>query len=144
MDGETAMQVTPYLNFDGQCAEAFELPARLFDGKITFMMTFGESPMAETEPVETHGAIMHATVELPDGQQLQGSDAPGGRYNKPAGFAVAVALDDAGKAHAVFKELAKGGVETMAIQETFWAKAFGMVTDRFGIPWMINVNKPMS
>ena len=139
------MQVTPYLNFDGQCAEAFELYAKLFGGKITFMMTFGESPMAETQPVETHGAIMHATVELPGGQQLQGSDAPGGSSNKPAGFAVAVSLDDAGKGREIFNELAKGGVETMAMQETFWAEGFGMLTDRFGIPWMINAGaKPMA
>lgn len=137
------MQVTPYLNFDGQCAEAFALYAKLLDGKIGFIQTFGESPMAATVPVEDHGAVMHASLELPDGQLIQGSDAPGGRYNKPAGFMVTVSLDDVDKAHHVFKELVKDGVETMAIQETFWAKAFGMLTDRFGIPWMVNVDKPM-
>jgi len=139
------MQITPYLNFDGQCAEAFELYAKLFDGKITFMMTFGESPMAGDMPVEAHGAIMHASIDLPGGQQLQGSDAPGGRYNKPAGFAVAVSLEDADKGRHIFKELVKGGVETMAMQETFWADGFGMLTDRFGVPWMINAGaKPMA
>ncbi len=138
------MEIVPYLNFDGKCAEAFAFYEKLFDGKITFLMTFGESPMAETMPVEEHGAVMHATLLLADGQTLQGSDAPGGRYNKPVGFAISLSLDDVDKAHHVFKELVKGGVETMAMQETFWAKGFGMVTDRFDIPWMINVYKPMN
>ena len=139
------MQVTPYLNFDGQCAEAFDFYARLFGGKITFIMSFGESPMAGHVPVEDHGAIMHATIELPGGQLLQGSDAPGGRYNKPAGFAVSISVDDADKGHHIFKELVKGGVETMAMQETFWAQGFGMLTDRFSVPWMINAgSKPMA
>ena len=136
------MDVVPYLNFDGDCAEAFAFYEKLFDGKITFLMNFGESPMADHVPVEDHGAILHVTLSLPGGRTIQGSDAPGGRYNKPAGFAVSVTLPTVDKAHAVFKELTKGGVETMAIQETFWALAFGMVTDRFGIPWMINVDKP--
>jgi len=138
------MQVTPYLNFDGQCAEAFALYAKLFDGKITFMMTHGESPMREMIPVEDHGAIMHSTLELPGGVLIQGADAPGGRYNKPQGFAVAVNFDDVAKAEHAFKELVKGGVETMAMQETFWAERFGMLTDRFSIPWMFNAGmRPM-
>lgn len=138
------MKVTPYLNFDGQCAEAFDAYAKLFDGKIGFIQTFGQSPMAEAMPVEDHGAVMHASLELPGGQLIQGSDAPGGRYNKPAGFMVTVSLDDVEKAEHIFKELLKGGVETMAMQETFWAKRFGMLVDRFAIPWMLNVEKPMN
>ena len=137
------MDVVPYLNFDGQCAEAFAFYEKLLDGEITFLMNFGESPMADHVPVEDHGAILHATLSLPGGRTIQGSDAPGGRYNKPAGFAVSITFDTVDKAHQVFKELTRGGVETMAIQETFWALAFGMVTDRFSIPWMINVDKPM-
>ena len=137
------MDVVPYLNFDGQCAEAFEFYAKLLGGEITFLMSFGESPMADHVPVEDHGAILHATLSLPGGRTIQGSDAPGGRYNKPAGFAVSITLDTVEDAHRVFKELTKGGVETMAMQETFWAKAFGMATDRFSVPWMVNVDKPM-
>jgi len=138
------MQFTPYLNFDGQCAEAFALYEKIFDGKITFMMTNGESPMKDTVPVELHGAVMHATLELPGGQSLQGADAAGDWYKTPAGFAVSISLDDVEKAEHIFKELVHGGVERMAMQETFWAKRFGMLTDRFAIPWMINVYKPMS
>jgi len=138
------MKVTPYLNFDGQCAEAFAFYAELFGGKIGFIQTFGESPMAQAVPVEDHGAVMHASLELPDGQLIQGSDAPGGRYNTPAGFMVTVSLDDPDRADHIFKELLKGGVETMAMQETFWALRFGMLVDRFAIPWMFNVEKPMA
>ncbi len=138
------MQVLPYLNFDGQCAEAFAFYEKLFGGKINFLMTFGESPMADGIPVEDHGAIVHGTLELPGGALIQGSDAIGGRYNKPAGFMVSISPETDDKAEHIFKELVKGGVETMAMQETFWATRFGMLVDRFGIPWMINVNKPMN
>ena len=138
------LKIVPYLHFDGECAEAFAFYEKLFDGKITFLMSHGESPMADSTPAEFHGAVMHATLELPDGQVLQGTDAIDGRYHKPAGFSISLSLDDVEKAHHVFKELTKGGIEHMAIQETFWAKAFGMLVDRFGIPWMINVYKPMS
>ncbi len=138
------MKVTPYLNFDGQCAEAFAFYEQLFGGKIGFIQTFGESPMAQAMPVEDHGAVMHASLELPGGQLIQGSDAPGGRYNKPAGFMVTISLDSAEKGEHIFKELLKGGVETMALQETFWAVRFGMLVDRFAIPWMVNVEKPMN
>ena len=139
-----AMQVLPYLYFDGKCAEAFALYEKVLDGNISFLMTYGESPMASTVPVEDHGAVMHATLDLADGQKIQGSDAIMGPYEKPASFAISLSLDDVDKAHHVFKELIKGGVETMAMQETFWAKTFGMLTDRYGNAWIINVYKPMN
>ena len=138
------LQIVPYLYFDGQCAEAFALYEKVLDGKISFLMTHGESPMAASVPVEDHGAVMHATLDLADGQRIQGSDAIMGDYDKPASFAISLSLDDVDKAHHVFKELTKGGVETMAMQETFWAKAFGMLTDRYGIAWIVNVYKPMN
>ncbi len=138
------LQIVPYLYFDGKCAEAFAFYEKALDGKITFLSTFGESPMASTVPVEDHGAVMHATLQLADGQLIQGSDAIQGRYEKPASFSISASFDDVDKAHHVFKELTKGGAETMALQETFWAKAFGMLTDPYGIAWMINVYKPMN
>ncbi|MGZ3298796.1 MAG: VOC family protein [Asticcacaulis sp.] len=136
------MQINPYLNFNGDCAEAFAFYEKVFDGKITFVMTHGESPMKDVLPVEWHGAIMHATLDI-GGQTLNGADAPGERYKTPAGFAVSVSLSDAERAERIFSELVKGGVEQMAMQETFWAERFGMLVDRFGIPWMFNVAKPM-
>lgn len=131
------MKFSPYLNFDGKCAEAFAFYEQLFDGKITFIQTFGDSPMKDSVSADWHGAVMHATLEIGD-QTLSGSDAPEPMYHTPQGFMVSISLSDVDKAEHIFKELKKGGSEQMAMQETFWAKRFGMCTDRFGTPWMVN------
>ncbi len=135
------MQLNTHLNFDGNCREAFEYYGKLFAGKVTFMMTYGESPMAAHVPAEDHGKIMHGTVEL-GGQRLTGADLAGGRYGKPQGFDVMLSLEDPQEAERIFEALADGGWTQMPLQESFWALRFGMVTDRFGIPWMINCAKP--
>lgn len=131
------MKFNPYLNFDGTCAEAFAFYAELFGGTIGFIQTFGESPMKDDVPAEMHGAVMHASIDV-RGQYLFGSDAVGEMYKVPQGMAVSIGLSDPAEAERIFAGLVKGGVETMALQQTFWAKRFGMCTDRFGIPWMVN------
>ena len=98
-------------------------------------MTYGESPM-ET-PADCKGKIMHVTLTLGD-HVLMGADAMPEHYEKPAGFSVSVSPKDVETAEAIFAALAEGGQVTMPIQQTFWAKRFGMATDRFGIPWMVN------
>ena len=72
-----------------------------------------------------------------------GADAPPGRYQKPNGFSVTFNLKDVAKSERIFKSLSEGGTVTMPIQETFWAGRFGMLTDQFGIPWMVNCEKAM-
>jgi PhnB protein len=86
---------------------------------------------------------MHARLDLPDGGQLLGSDAPGGLYQKPQGISVSLEIGMPEEAERIFAALGEGGNITMPIQETFWAHRFGMLTDRFGIPWMIDCMKPM-
>ena len=80
---------------------------------------------------------MHATLNIGD-QTLGGSDAPPDRFQTPQGFYVAIALTDPTEAERIFAALAEGGRVDMDLQQTFWAKRFGMLSDRFGIPWMIN------
>ncbi|WP_031237983.1 VOC family protein [Asticcacaulis sp. AC466] len=132
------MKITPYLNFDGRCAEALDLYARVLGGEVTFKQTFGDSPMKDDVPPEFQNAVMHATLTIGD-QTIQASDAPPNRYARPAGFMVTIGLDDAEKAKAAFAAFADGGTVIMDLQATFWTPLFGMVTDRFGIPWMINL-----
>jgi PhnB protein len=67
-----------------------------------------------------------------------GSDAPPGRYEKPSGFSISLETSDEAEADKVFATLAEGGTVHMPIQKTFWARRFGMLADRFGIPWMVN------
>lgn len=136
------MKLTPYLNFDGRCLEAFEFYETCLGGKITFKMKYGESPMPAGQiPPGMSGKILHATFALGD-QLLQGADGAVEHYRKPHGFAVSLSLADAAESERIYAALAEGGSVQMPIQETFWALRFGMVTDRFGIPWMINCEKP--
>jgi len=72
---------------------------------------------------------------------LMASDAPPGRYSKPQGFSVNIGLTDIKDAERIFSALSQGAAVTMALGETFWAYRFGMLTDRFGIPWMVNVER---
>jgi PhnB protein len=135
------MQTSPHLHFRGNCSEAFKFYAEVFGGRIAFAMTYGESPGAEHTPPEVRNQIIHARLDLGD-QTLLGCDAPGERYQKPQGFNLMAAVDQPADAERIFNTLAADGTITMAFGETFWAHRFGMCTDRFGIPWMVNCAKP--
>lgn len=134
------MQFNPYLNFGGNCEEAFRFYADLLGGKIEMMQTFGDSPMAKDTPADWHGKVMHASLTV-DGRQLMGSDGPADRREKMQGFALALAAKDVAEAERLFSALSEGGTVVMPLQETFWAERFGMATDRFGTPWMVNCDK---
>lgn len=136
------MKINPYLSFDGQCREAFEFYANALGGTIAFMQTIGESPMAASMPKDTHHRVMHVTLHLGD-QVLQGADAAG-PFTKAAGISVALHFDSAAEGQRVFDALAQNGNVHMPFQETFWAKGFGMVTDRFGTPWMLNAGQTVA
>jgi len=130
------MQVFPHLGFNGNCEEAFRFYQRALGGEITAMMKWGGSPMAQAVGAEWHDKIMHACLRTP-GARIIGGDAPHGRYQKPAGFEVSVSVETGEEADRVFAALSDGATVTMAMQETFFAHRFGMLTDRFGIPWMV-------
>ena len=138
---EVFVKISPYLNFQGNCAEALAFYEDVFHGKVLFMQSFGDSPMSGDVPDNWQNATMHATLQIGD-QLIMASDAPGDRYKKPQGFAVSYATTDVAAAERIFAALTAGGAVEMDLQETFWAERFGMVTDRFGTPWMINCEKP--
>jgi len=131
------MQLNPYLNFNGQCEQAFKFYEAVLGGKITFSMTWGEMPGADQSPRDTHKLIMHATLSVGD-QVVMGADSPPGRYEKPKGMNVSLHLKDKAEGERIFNALAEGGNITMPFQQTFWSPGFGMCVDRFGIPWMVN------
>ena len=134
------MKLNPYLAFDGQCREAFEFHEKTLGGRISFIQTIGESPMASNTPSEAHGRIMHVTLQIGD-QALQGADAPPGQFTKPAGSCVAAHLGDVAEGERVFSTLAQNGKVQMPFQATFWAKGFGMLIDQFGTPWIVNAGQ---
>ena len=132
------MQVNPYLNFDGQCAEAFRFYEKVLGGKIEAMVTFGDSPAAGHVPPGFHDRVMHARLVV-DGQVLMASDSPSEDFEKPQGMHVALNVDKQADGERIFKALADGGTVQMPYQKTFWAAGgYGMLVDRFGTPWMVN------
>lgn len=135
------MQLNSHLHFDGQCERAFRFYEQVLGGKIVAMLTHEASPMAAQVPPEWRGKILHATLDV-GGQILMGADAPPDHYQKPQGFAVTVGIKDPAEAERVFRALSENGTVQMSLQETFWAMRFGMLVDRYGIPWMINCGKP--
>jgi PhnB protein len=134
------MRLNPYLTFNGQCEEAFRFYAECFGGKIEAMFPFAGTPGEGNVPPEWQKKIMHVRMAIGD-QTLMGSDCPPsqhGAYVKPQGFSVSVQIKEPAEAERVFNALSKNGSTLMPLQQTFWARRFGMCTDRFGIPWMVN------
>ncbi len=129
------MQINPYLQFPGTCEAAFQFYESALGGKITFKMTHGQAPMAA--PPGWEDKIMHATLTVGDAV-FMGSDAPPNHYQKPAGSTVSISIKDLADAEKIFANLSEGANIIMPLQKTFWAQGFGMLTDRFGTPWMIN------
>ena len=118
------MRIDPYLNFDGQCAEAFQLYERVLGGRIDGMMTHGASPMAADVPAAWRDRILHARLVVGD-----------------QGAHVTITVKTPAEAERIFQALADKGTVTMPIATTFWSPRFGMVTDRFGTPWMVTTEQ---
>lgn len=130
------MQFQTYLTFDGNCRAAFEAYAALFGGSLPTMLTYGDGANGLGGP-EWAPRIFHATLKVGE-QELLGSDAMPGQFEPMRGFRITLALESATDARRLFDTLAVDGAIRMPLQETFWSPAFGEVTDRFGVPWMIN------
>jgi PhnB protein len=135
------MQLNPYLTFNGRCEAAFKFYEKVLGGKIEAMMTYGSSPMAEQTSPEWRNKIMHARLSIGD-KILMASDAPPDRYEAMKGIMVTLGVDDPGEAERIFRALSENATVQMPIQETFWARRFGMLVDQFGTPWMVNCEKP--
>lgn len=134
------MNASAYLHFRGQCEEAFAFYAKTFGGEVIALLRWSEMPggamPAGSVSPELAQKIMHGEIRI-GAATLMGSDPTPEHYTKPAGFGLALAVDSGAEADRVFTALCEGGSVTMPIGETFFAHRFGMVTDRYGIPWLI-------
>ena len=135
------MKLYPNLTFDGECEAAFKFYEECLHGSTVFMMTYEDTPMDLKSPSDWRKKISHATFAHAD-FTFYGSDAPPGQYRKPQGFTLQFNLSDAVEAERIFKTLAENGTVQMPLQETFWALRFGVLVDQFGIPWLINCERP--
>lgn len=131
------MQVAAYLNFNAQCEEAFAFYEQHLGARPGSIFRYGGSPMAESVPADWQGKVMHASITIGD-LVLMGSDATPDRYEQPQGFGLSIQITNTAEAERIFQQLATNGRIVMPLEETFWAARFGMVVDRFGIPWQIN------
>jgi PhnB protein len=133
------MHFNAHLSFNGQCEEAFKLYEKCFGGNITLLLTYGSSPMASSFP-GMENKIFHATFKN-GAHMLTGADVPPDGYEKPQGFAIQLNIDNSDEAERIFNMLSEAGIVQLPLQQTFWAERYGMLTDRFGIPWEINCEK---
>jgi PhnB protein len=134
------LAVNPYITFKGNCREAIEFYKSALDAKVLFTQTVGESPMREMGPADN---IMHCTLKVGDSTIMMSDDPR--RPDAAAGsgnISLAIGVNDAERAKEVFGNLARGGLVLMPLEKTFWAEAFGMVTDKFGVKWMVNCEPP--
>jgi PhnB protein len=138
--------LTPYLTFNGDTREAFAFYERALDAKIETMMRYADLPASPTasegcaaEQMPSGDGIMHACLMLPGGAMLFAGDAPPGvTFEGVKGVMLAVQYDTVAQANNAFQALADGGQVTMPMAPSFWAKTFGMLTDRFGVSWAVN------
>ncbi len=135
------MELNPYLSFDGRCEAAFKFYEKALGGKIVAMLTYGDTPMKDQTPAEWRGKIAHARMTVGD-KLLMGGDPPAEHYQPAKGMTVMLGVDEPAQAEQIFKALSENGAVQMPIEETFWARRFGMLVDQFGVPWMVNCEKP--
>ena len=133
------MRISPHLCFDGHCREAMQLYQSILGGTLQTMLTYGETPMAASMDSRCHDRIVHATLVL-DEIELTGVDMLPGAYEPPQGFFVTLTVAGIARASEIFRSLSDGGTTKVPFAKTFWSPGFGVLVDRFGIPWEINTD----
>lgn len=135
------MHVQVYLIFEGKCEEAITFYQEVFGTKLEMLMRYSESPQAQEPGMikpENMDKVMHCSFRIGD-TEVMASDGMCAQETKFQGFSLHVTAADPAAADGLFNALAEGGKISMPMSETFWAKRFGMVADKFGIHWMISV-----
>lgn len=134
---EHTMQISVYLGYAGDAEAALNFYKSVLGGEITELHRYAGSPMADQVGPDYAEKVMHATYTVA-GQQIMASDCVPGQHQPFAGFNLALATDNVEQGRAWFEGLAQGGTVLMPFGETFWAKGFGMVKDKFGLSWAVN------
>lgn len=136
------MKIVTSLSFPGNCREAFEFYARVLGGEITAAMPYGDGPPEMPVPAGIRDWLMHCWLQVGD-QALMGSDMhpdyTSDMHKPKDGFDVTLHTDSVEEGRRLFEGLSEGGEVRMPFAESFWSPGFGGFTDRFGVPWMINV-----
>jgi PhnB protein len=135
------MQIQPYLFFDGRCEEAVEFYRRALGAEVEVLMRYQDSPEPPPPgmvPPGSESKVMHTSLRIGDSTVMASDGRCEGRPGFQ-GFSLSISLADLAQAERLFTALAEGGQVQMPLAETFWSPRFGMVADRFGVSWMVNV-----
>lgn len=136
------MYIHAYLVFNGACEEAFNTYAKVLRGRIAMLSRFGEGPGSEEFSSADKNKVMHARLEVDDQILMASDNHPSYPYDGIKGCSISLHVDTPEEADRISNELSQGGSVQMPPQETFWARRFAMLTDRFGVPWMVNCPRP--
>ncbi|MEL7649496.1 MAG: VOC family protein [Sedimentibacter sp.] len=134
------MSVSVYLIFDGNCREAVDFYADVFNAEKKEVMFFKDAPQRPGEelPEDAKNRVMHTYLEI-SGMKFMFSDTfPGTPFSTGNNVSIAVVENDMDKIRSYFNKMKEGGTVDMDLQETFWSKLYGSVTDKFGIPWQFS------
>ena len=130
------MQLHTYLNYGGNCEQAFRFYEQHLGGKITMMMKHGENPTPGQVPPEWNNAVLHARMQL-GGTELLGADIPPDRFQPMRSAYLTLRVDSSGEAERLYALLSSGGEIFMKMEKTFFANRFAMLRDKFGTSWML-------
>lgn len=137
--------VNIYLTFNGNCEDAFNFYKSIFGGEFTYIGRFKDMPAEEGQPPmpdSDKDLIMHVGLPISREALLMGSDVGsewGKNFVQGNNFSISVGADSKNEVERIFKGLSDGGQITMPLNETFWSPYFGMLTDKFGVNWMIGL-----
>lgn len=134
------MKIEPYLFFNGRCEEAINFYKEALGAEVTMLMRISESPQAHpagTLPPGSDNKIMHAALQIGDTIVMMSDGRCAGELNFQ-GVTLSLGVSDTAQAERYFSALSHGGTINMPLERTFYAALFGMVSDRFGVPWMVN------
>ena len=135
------MAFHPYLFFGGNCREAFTRYQEIFGGELV-LLPMSDAPSDEPVPAAQADLIMHAALQIDDHLLMASDDPTTDSFGPVQGMQVSYSVADVDEAKRVFEGLAEGGTVTQPVIETFFSPAWGMVTDRFGTPWMVGADQP--
>ena len=135
--------IKPYISFTGNCEEAMNFYKEKLGAEILFMGRYADSPMADQAP-GNGDKILHTSIKIGDTVIMACDNVFDGDHPTTVGNNISLALgtSDVAQAEQAFEKMSEGGKVCMPMQETFWAERFGMLTDKFGINWMFNCDKP--
>jgi PhnB protein len=136
------MKLHPYLNYGGNCKEAFQFYEKHLGGKITMMMTHADQPSPNQTPAEWKDAILYANMTIGE-TELMASDVPPDRFQPMRSVYLSLSVDSIDEAERIHALLSDGGEIFMPMQETFFAHRFSMLRDKFGTSWMVLHQRPM-